>query len=48
MIVLAGTFAQVVQRYLNWSETARGLVWLRRTCGGLVLLGGLYLIYTAR
>lgn len=47
VIVLAGTFTEVVQRYLNWNERSRGAVVLRRVCGGLVLLGGLYLIYTA-
>ena len=48
VIVLAGTFAGWVQRYLNWNERSQGSVWLRRACGILVVLGGLYLIYTAR
>lgn len=48
VIVLAGTFTEVVQRYLNWNEKSRGAVLLKRACGLLVILGGLYLIYTAR
>lgn len=48
VIVLAGTFTEVVQRYLNWNERSRGGVILRRACGVLVILGGLYLLYTAR
>jgi len=48
VIVLAGTFTQVVERYLNWNERSKGAVILRRACGILVLLGGLYLVYTAR
>ena len=48
VIVLAGTFTEVVQHYLDWSEKSKGAVILKRTCGALVLLGGLYLIYTAR
>lgn len=48
VIVLAGTFTEVVQRYLNWSERSRGAVMLRRVCGVLVFLGGAYLIYSAR
>ncbi len=48
VIVLAGTFTEVVQHYLNWNEKSRGAVILKRVCGVLVLLGGLYLIYTAR
>ena len=48
VIVLAGTFTEVVQQYLNWSQESRGAVVLRRVCGVLVILGGLYLLYTAR
>jgi cytochrome c-type biogenesis protein len=46
VIVVAGTFTEVVQRYLNWNERSRGAVWLKRVCGALVVLGGLYLLYT--
>ena len=48
VIVLAGTFTEVVQYYLNWNERSKGAVILKKVCGVLVLLGGLYLIYTAR
>jgi len=48
VIVLAGTFTEVVQHYLDWNEKSKGAVILKRICGVLVLLGGLYLIYTAR
>ena len=47
VIVLAGTFTEVVQRYLNWSEKSKGSLILKKTCGILVLLGGLYMVYTA-
>jgi len=47
VIVFAGTFTEVVQRYLNWNETSRGAVILKRVCGALVLLGGVYLLYSA-
>ena len=47
VIVLAGTSAQRVQRYLNWNEGSRGQALLRQACGVLVILGGAYLIYTA-
>jgi cytochrome c-type biogenesis protein len=47
VIVLAGTFTEVVQRYLNWTERSRGAVVLRRACGVLVILGGVYLVYSA-
>ena len=47
VIVFAGTFAEVVQRYMNWNERSRGAVILKRICGVLVLASGLWLVYTA-
>ena len=47
VIVLAGTSTGLVQRYLNWNEKSKGAVILKRICGVLVLLGGLYLIAIA-
>ena len=47
VIVLAGTFTEMVQHYLNWNERSKGAVILKRVCGVLVLLGGIWLIYTA-
>lgn len=47
VIVFAGTFTEVVQRYLNWNEKSKGAVILKKICGVLVIWGGLYLIYTA-
>jgi len=43
VIVFAGTFTEVVQHYLNWSEKSKGAVILKKICGVLVLMGGLYL-----
>jgi len=47
VIVLAGTCTELVQRYMNWNEKSKGAVVLKKICGMLVLLGGLYLIYAA-
>ena len=47
VIVVAGTSTELVQRILNWGSSSRGPALLRWSCGFLVLLGGLYLIYTA-
>jgi cytochrome c-type biogenesis protein len=47
VIVLAGASTGLVQRYLNWNEQSKGAVLLKRVCGLLVLLAGLYLIYNA-
>lgn len=48
VIVLAGTFTEVVQHYLDWNERSKGAVILKKVCGALVLLGGLWLLYTAQ
>jgi len=47
VIAAAGTSAGAVQRYLNWGERSRGPELLRKVCGILLLLGGLYMIYLA-
>jgi cytochrome c-type biogenesis protein len=47
VIVLAGTSTELVQRYMNWNEKSRGTVILKRVCGSLVLIAGLYMIYIA-
>ncbi len=47
VIVIAGTCTELVQRYLNWNEKSKGSVILKKICGALVILAGLYLIYIA-
>lgn len=47
VIVLAGTFTEVVQRFLNWNEQSKGVTVLKHICGVLVILGGVWLIYSA-
>jgi cytochrome c-type biogenesis protein len=47
IIVLAGTFTEMVEHYLNWNEKSKGAVILKKICGVLVLACGLYMIYTA-
>lgn len=47
IIVLAGTFAESVQSYLNWNERSIGPKLVKIICGLLVMAGGIYLIYTA-
>ncbi len=47
VIVAAGTSTELVQRFLNWNEKSKGLAVVKIVCGVLVLLGGVWLIYTA-
>jgi cytochrome c-type biogenesis protein len=47
VIVMAGTSTELVQRFLNWNEQSKGVTVVKRICGVLVLLGGVWLIYSA-
>jgi cytochrome c-type biogenesis protein len=45
VIVFAGTFTEVIQHYLNWSEKSKGALILKKICGVLVFLGGVYMLW---
>lgn len=45
VIVLAGTSSELVQKYLNWNEKSKGTMVIKRSCGLLVILGGIYLLF---
>lgn len=47
VIVLAGTFTELIQRYLDWNEKSKGAVILKKICGVLVLGAGVWMIYSA-
>jgi hypothetical protein len=47
VILLAGTFTEVVQRFLNWNEQSKGAKVVKSACSLLVLLVGDWPIYTA-
>ena len=47
VIVAAGTSTELVQRFLDWNEQSKGLTVVKAICGILVLLGGVWLIYSA-
>src|SRR5512137_1800004 len=38
VIVFAGTFTELVQKYMDWNEKSRGAIVLKKTCGTLVVL----------
>lgn len=44
VIILAGTFAGLVQSYLHWTSLSKGTKIIRLICGILVFVAGLYLI----
>jgi cytochrome c-type biogenesis protein len=47
VIALAGGAAGTVQKYLNWTEKSKGATYLKRGAGALVVLAGVYYLYTA-
>ena len=47
VIALAGVSTGWIQKYRDWNEQSHGAIRLKRICGILVILGGLYLIYKA-
>ena len=44
VIVLAGTLTQKVQSYLNWTESSKAISIIKKICGILIILGGIYMI----
>lgn len=47
VIVLAGSLTETVSHYLHWTEKSKGAVIVKKICGILVILGGIYLITTS-
>lgn len=47
VIVVAGTSTELVQNYMNWNERSKGTAVIKSVCGALVIMGGLWLLYTA-
>lgn len=47
VIVLAGGLASCVQAYLDWTNRSNTLVWIKRVAGFLVLVGGIYTLYSS-
>jgi len=45
VIVIAGVLAGRIGTYLNWNERSGVARTIKRVCGGLVMLGGVYMIW---
>ncbi len=45
VIIAAGTFSSSIQSFLKWNEKSGIVPILRKVCGVLVILGGLYILY---
>ena len=46
VIIAAGTSTRLVQQITKWDDQSKGITILRKICGILVLLGGIYLVYS--
>ncbi len=44
VIVLAGSFTEVIQKYVNWNEKSKGTLIVKRICGILVIVAGIYML----
>ncbi len=47
VIVLAGTSTELVQGYLSWNKQSKGSLILKKICGVMIIIGGLYMLYIA-
>jgi cytochrome c-type biogenesis protein len=45
VIVVAGVLANRIGEYLNWSQKTGIAIWVKRVCGFLVVLGGVYMVW---
>ncbi len=45
VIVAAGVLANRIGSYLNWSQKTGLAAWVKRVCGCLVVLGGVYMVW---
>jgi len=46
VIILAGSFSELVRQFLKWDERSRGTLWVKRVCGALLIAGSLYFLLT--
>lgn len=43
VIVLAGTFTEAIRNYLKWNERSKGTLIVKKICGVLIIIGGIYI-----
>jgi cytochrome c-type biogenesis protein len=46
VIVAAGGLTSRIQSYLNWTNRSNAVLWTKRIAGFLVILGGIYTLYS--
>jgi cytochrome c-type biogenesis protein len=48
VLILAGTFTKFLEKYLRWNEQSQVSIIIKRICGALIIIGGIYLIFYGR
>lgn len=46
-IVLAGSSAELVNKYMKWNQKSTATTLIKKICAVLIIIAGLYMIYTA-
>ncbi len=46
VIVMAGSFSELVRQFLNWDEKSKGTVMIKRVCGVLLIAGSIYSLFS--
>ena len=46
VIILTGSFSEMVRQFLKWDERSKGTLWVKRVCGALLIAGGIYFLLT--
>ncbi len=47
VIIVAGGLTARIQAYLDWTNQSKAIIWIKRTAGFLIILGGIYNLYTS-
>ena len=45
VITFAGTFTEILQKFLNWSAQSKTTIRIKKICGILIILAGIYMIF---
>ncbi|MCX8092633.1 MAG: cytochrome c biogenesis protein CcdA [Candidatus Goldbacteria bacterium] len=46
VIIFAGIFTEIVEKYLKWSDTSQGVFILKKICGTLLFIAAGYMFFT--
>ncbi|MFH0977152.1 MAG: cytochrome c biogenesis protein CcdA [Spirochaetota bacterium] len=47
VIIIAGTFTETVNHLLRWNENSKGALIVKKICGTLVIIAGIYMMITS-